>query len=131
MQILSDYFRFFVSIALGCVIGCARLVMYRQAYMYVFLEFSGNLLSGKDPRSSAEYWQQFCTYWVPLVLLVSVEKMFITYADFQVNMPQQDCCFSLLILQLLNPVFRYCITRCTSCYRRKVFRISDGGFHFF
>ncbi len=86
MEELWDGFKwFFASIALGCTTGVARLVVHRQAYMYVFMEFSGNRLSGNDPELSAEYWQQFCTYWVPLVLLVSVEKMFITYADFQVN----------------------------------------------
>ena len=71
--------RFFISIVAGCVFGCARQIMNRQAYTVVFVDG----FSAGESALSAEYWQLMCAYWVPLVLLVSVEKLFITYADFQ------------------------------------------------
>ena len=58
----------------------------------VFREFStGKMfhLSGDDVAASADsaqYWQQFLTYWAPFVMLTSLEKIFITYADFQARL---------------------------------------------
>jgi hypothetical protein len=80
--------RFFISIATGCSFGCARQIINRQAYTVVFVDG----FSTGESALSAENWQLMCAYWVPLVLLVSVEKLFITYADFQARPPLCVCC---------------------------------------
>ena len=78
--------RFVAALAVGCAFGCARQAVYRQAMIYVFLEFKIGVDVAAS-ASSAEYWHQFLTYWAPFVLLTSVEKIFITYADFQARLP--------------------------------------------
>jgi hypothetical protein len=60
----------------------------------VFREFStGKMfhLSGSESdvaasANSAQYWLQFLTFWAPFVVLTSIEKIFITYADFQASL---------------------------------------------
>jgi hypothetical protein len=80
---LNNAVRFLVSIAAGCAFGCARQAVHRQAYALVF----DDGVSAGDSYVSAENWSVVCAYFVPLVLLVSLEAFFITHADLQAILP--------------------------------------------
>lgn len=121
-EIANYVCRFVAALAVGCAFGCARQAVYRQAMIYVFLEFNTGTMFHLSSdiaasASSAEYWHQFLAYWAPFVLLTSVEKIFITYADFQARL--------LLLLFFLRAnsrlfvVYRYCTTSCRSCSWRR------------
>jgi hypothetical protein len=80
---LNNAARFLVSIAGGCAFGCARQAVHRQAYTVVFKDG----VSKGESYESAANWSATCAYFVPLVLLVSLEAIFITHADLQARLP--------------------------------------------
>jgi hypothetical protein len=72
---------------LGCTFGCARQVVFREAMLQMFYLYDDGMTEGKStsiPANGATYYAAAARYWAVQVVLLSLEKIFNTYADFQV-----------------------------------------------
>jgi hypothetical protein len=104
--------------AIGCAFGCARQALFWKALTNVVLGYHDGYLDGNpssDPVRAAIIYSEICKYWAPQQLLLSFEKLFNTYADFQVlcslliaNYPLRTltpasfCIVTSLCLQILH-----------------------------
>ena len=75
--------------AIGCALGCARQALFWRALVNLELLYHNGYMDFNPDRNSdalqaAELHSEVNKYWAPQQLLLSFEKLFITYADFQV-----------------------------------------------
>jgi hypothetical protein len=75
------------AMAIGCAFGCARQALFWKALINIDISYYNGYLEsdpGSDPVLAAVVYAEICKYWAPQQLLLSFEKLFNTYADFQV-----------------------------------------------